>query len=137
MRPPFLLDTCAALWFMDASLRKPAVEALTNAYNRGLDTFISPITAFEVGQLARKRRFKSHLTPLQWFERLLASPGMVLADLPPSVFIASSKLPDCPAKDPGDRIIAATAREYGFTVVTRDAALLDYGKQGYLSVLEC
>jgi PIN domain nuclease of toxin-antitoxin system len=137
MRPPFLLDTCAALWFMDATLRKATVDALTDACNQGMGTFISPITAFEVGQLARKRRFKSHLTPLQWFERLVSMPGMVLADLPPAVFIASSELPDCQAKDPSDRIIAATAREYGFTVVTRDRALLDYGKQGYLSVLEC
>lgn len=137
MRPPFLLDTCAALWFTDASLPRPTVQALTEACNLGLSTFISPITAFEVGQLARKRRFKSQLTPLQWFERLLGMPGMALADLPPAVFIASSELPHCDAKDPSNRIIAATAREYGYTVVTRDRALLEYGKQGYLSVLEC
>ena len=137
MKQPFLLDTCAALWFMDAALRKPTVEALTDAHNQGLGTFISPITAFEIGQLARKRRFKSHLTPLRWFERLLGTPGMVLADMPPAVLIASSELPNCQTKDPSDRIIAATAREYGFTVVTRDATLLDYGKQGYLNVLEC
>ena len=36
-----------------------------------------------------------------------------------------------------DRIIAATAREYGYTVITSDRALLEYGKDGYLSVLEC
>jgi len=137
MSQPFLLDTCAALWFMDATLRKPAVEALTGAYNQGLNTFVSPITAFEVGQLARKRRFKSHLTPLRWFERLLSAPGMALADMPPAVLIASSELPNCQAKNPSDRIVAATAREYGFTVVTKDAALLEYGKQGYLNVLEC
>ena len=35
------------------------------------------------------------------------------------------------------RIIAATAREYGYTVMTRDRALLDYAAQGYLSALAC
>jgi PIN domain nuclease of toxin-antitoxin system len=60
-----------------------------------------------------------------------------LAELPPEVLIASTELPNFPTNDPADRIIAATAREYGFTVVTRDRPLLDYGKQGYLNVLEC
>jgi PIN domain nuclease of toxin-antitoxin system len=40
-------------------------------------------------------------------------------------------------KDPADRIIAATAREYGYTVMTRDRQLLDYGRAGYLAVMPC
>lgn len=64
-------------------------------------------------------------------------PGAALADMSPAILIASQELPSFPTNDPADRIIAATAREYGFSVVTRDAALLEYGKQGYLSVLEC
>jgi PIN domain nuclease of toxin-antitoxin system len=137
MKRPFLLDTCAAIWFMEAGLPKSAVEALTDAYNQGLPTYVSPITAWEAGNLARKRRFKSSLAPSRWFERVLAAPGMTLSVLSPDVLIASTELPNFPTNDPADRIIAATAREYGFTVVTRDRALLEYGKQGYLSVLEC
>jgi PIN domain nuclease of toxin-antitoxin system len=49
----------------------------------------------------------------------------------------SSFLPGKFPKDPADRIIAATAREHGYTVVTRDRALLDYAEQGYLSAVEC
>lgn len=137
MKRPFLLDTCAAIWFMEAALPKRAVEALTEAYNQGLPTYVSPITAWEVGNLARKRRFKSSLAPNRWFERLMAAPGMILSHTPPEVLIASTELPSFPNSDPVDRILAATAREYGFEVVTRDAALLEYGKQGYLNVLEC
>lgn len=137
MKRPFLLDTCAAIWFMEASLPKSAVEALTGAYNQGLPIYVSPITAWEAGNLARKRRFKASLAPIRWFERLLAAPGMTLAALSPDVLIASTELPNFPMNDPADRIIAATAREYGFTVVTRDKPLLEYGKQGYLTVLEC
>jgi len=137
MKRPFLLDTCAAIWFMEAALAKSAVEALTEAYNQGAQTYVSPITAWEAGNLARKRRFKSNLAPSRWFERLLAAPGFALSDMPPDVLIASQELGDFPTNDPADRIIAATAREYGFTVVTRDRPLLEYGKQGYLNVLEC
>ena len=37
----------------------------------------------------------------------------------------------------GGGIIAATAREYGCTLVTRDKPLLDYGREGHVSVLSC
>ncbi|MGA2314448.1 MAG: hypothetical protein ABSF87_19180 [Xanthobacteraceae bacterium] len=46
-------------------------------------------------------------------------------------------LPGKPPKDPTHRIIAATARELGATLMTRDRALLDYGAQGHVAVREC
>ncbi|MBS0384223.1 MAG: type II toxin-antitoxin system VapC family toxin [Proteobacteria bacterium] len=137
MRAPYLLDTCAALWLVADVMIAPAEAELLKAYDAGLHTYVSPITAWEVGNLARKGRFASSLSPQRWFERLMSLHSAALATLSPEVLIASTELPNFPANDPVDRIIAATAREYGFTVVTRDAALLDYGKQGYLNVLEC
>jgi PIN domain nuclease of toxin-antitoxin system len=136
MKPPFLLDTCAAIWFFAGELPK-AVNQLTEAINQGHSTFVSPITAWEVSVAGRKGRFASSLTPQRWFETLMGLPGMSLASMPPAVLIASQELPNFPTDDPADRIIAATAREYGLTVVTRDRALRAYGKQGYLNVLEC
>jgi len=132
-----MLDTCAAIWLMEDVLPKRALEALTRAYNDDLPTLVSPITAWEVGNLARKRKLKSSLAPSRWFERLMSTPGMALSDMPPAVLLESCELPNFPTNDPADRIIAATARAYDFTVVTKDRPLLDYGKQGYLSVLEC
>jgi PIN domain nuclease of toxin-antitoxin system len=46
-------------------------------------------------------------------------------------------LPGKPPRDPADRIIAATARDLGATLVTRDRALLAYGEEGHVAVLEC
>ena len=57
--------------------------------------------------------------------------------MPAELLIESQSLPGDIHKDPYDRIIAATAREYGYTVMTRDRALLDYAAQGYLSALAC
>jgi PIN domain nuclease of toxin-antitoxin system len=57
--------------------------------------------------------------------------------MPPELLIASSALPGAPPRDPSDRIIAATARDLGATLITRDKKLLDYGKQGYVSVVGC
>jgi PIN domain nuclease of toxin-antitoxin system len=138
MRQPLLLDTCAALWVMDdAAISAEAVAAIDEAYDRREKLFISPITGWEIGLSAAKGRFRSRHTPRRWLELLLARPEIALAELPPHVLLDSSFLPGQINRDPADRIIAATAREYGYTVITRDAALIDYGKQGYLSVLAC
>ncbi|HEY2885333.1 MAG TPA: type II toxin-antitoxin system VapC family toxin [Rhizomicrobium sp.] len=137
MRGPYLLDTCACHWLVDDTLTKDAATALTDAYNAGLSTYISPITALEVATLARKRRFRSPLTPRRWFESLMQLSGLAQAEMSAGLLIESQSLPGDIHKDPYDRIIAATAREYGYTVMTRDRALLDYGGQGYLSVMPC
>jgi PIN domain nuclease of toxin-antitoxin system len=137
MKGPFLLDTCAALWIVSGEIKQAAADALSESRHLGFDTFVSPITAWEVGNLARKGRFKSSYAPQRWFERLMSTPDTKLAMLTAELLMESAFLPGNIQKDPADRIIAATAREYGYTVMTRDRALLDYGREGHLSVLEC
>jgi PIN domain nuclease of toxin-antitoxin system len=60
-----------------------------------------------------------------------------LAPMSPNLLIDSSFLPGKPPRDPADRIIAATARDHGCTLLTRDRVLLDYAKQGHIRVLAC
>ena len=137
MKRPFLLDTCAALWLVANEIPQTAIEALSESRTLGMPTYVSPVTAWEVGLLARKGRFKSHYAPDRWFEKLMSAPDTVLADMPPKVLIEASFLPGDLHDDPMDRIIVATAREYGFTVMTRDRALLDYAEVGHLSAFAC
>jgi PIN domain nuclease of toxin-antitoxin system len=133
-----LLDTCALIWIMEnVELKNAAVESMDQAFDRGEAVYASPITGWEIGLLASCGRFKSQLTPQRWLQRMLETPNVKLAELPPRVLLESSLLPGLPPRDPADRIIAATAREFGFTVMTRDRALLDYAEEGYLSAIEC
>ncbi len=55
----------------------------------------------------------------------------------PDILIASSCLPGAAPADPADRIIAATARELGCLVVTRDRKLLAYAESGNCRALAC
>ena len=87
--------------------------------------------------LTSRGRLQLLIRPERWFSNLFEVPGVRLAEMSPDVLIASSYLPGKPPKDPTDRIIAATARELGATLITRDRALLDYGAQGHVAVLEC
>jgi PIN domain nuclease of toxin-antitoxin system len=133
-----LLDTCAVIWIAEgASLAEEGRSALEQAASDGLPTFISPITAWEVGQLVAKMRLQLTATPDRWFNAALSRATVSLAPLPPSLLIASSFLPGRPPRDPADRIVVATARDLGATLISRDRVLLAYGKQGHVSVVEC
>ena len=135
---PLLWDTCTAIWIYEkAQLSQAALEAMSAAHRDGVPSYISPITAWEVGMLTSRGRVQLLIRPERWFSNLFEVPGVRLADMSADVLIAASYLPGKPPKDPTDRIIAATARELGATLITRDRALLDYGAQGHVAVLEC
>lgn len=134
---PILLDTCTLIFLSQKEpMKTPAVEAMQTANDGGV-TYISPISAWEVGMLASSGRLNLLLKPEKWFASLFEAPGVKLAEMSPDLLIASSYLPGKPPRDPFDRVIAATARDLGATLITRDRKLLDYGAQGHVSVVEC
>jgi PIN domain nuclease of toxin-antitoxin system len=135
---PILLDTCAALWLMGgAPLSASSRTLIRDARTKNLGVYVSPFTAWEIGTLVVKKGLPLTLPPEEWFEALLAMPGVRLADLLPKVLIDSTALPGMPPSDPADQIIAATARLYGFRLITRDGKLLDYAQQGHILATKC
>jgi len=139
LRPaPILLDTCAALWLStrEIELSPAAVDAITDADKADVPVLISPITAWEVGQLVSRGRVALSQTPQNWFAALLES-GLTLAEMSPDTLIASSLLPASDLRDPADRILAATARLNGYRLMTRDRPLLAYGRAGHLQAMPC
>lgn len=135
---PLLLDTCAAIWFADDQpMSSAATQAMNRSFASATPVFVSPISAWEIGILCSRGRMRFPVSPQSWFHRLQSTRGMALAELSPEILIASSYLPGTPPNDPADRILAATTREYGYTLVTRDRPLLDYAEQGHLKALAC
>ena len=55
----------------------------------------------------------------------------------PKVLIASASLPGLPPKDPVDRIIAATSRAFGYSIITRDGELMRYARAGHIEAISC
>jgi PIN domain nuclease of toxin-antitoxin system len=138
VQSPVLLDTCAAIWLMNGDPITPASRAaIRSARAANLGVYLSPFTAWEIGTLVRKGRLHLTLSPEVWFETLLAMPGVRLAALTPRLLIASTALPGKPPADPADRIIAATARLYGYRVITRDGKLLTYARNGHIQATKC
>ena len=134
----FLLDTCAVIWTAHGDpLREPAAGELQNAYRHGARLLVSPISAWEIAMLAAKGKIALALDPNTWFERFCELPSATLATMPVSVLVASTTLPGSPPPDPADRILIATARAFGYVLVTRDAKILEYGSQGHVRVIGC
>ena len=135
---PVLLDTCAAIWLMSGDPITPSSrEQIRLARAANLGVYLSPFTAWEIGTLVAKGRLQLTLSPEVWFETLLELPGVRLAALTPRLLISSTALPGTPPSDPVDRIIAATARLFGYRVITRDSKLLSYAEAGHIQAIGC
>lgn len=137
MARPILLDTCALLWLANGdTMSAAALEAVAEVERQTGGVAVSPISAWEVGQLSAKGRIFLPRHPLAWFEAALAS-GVSLAPLPPGVLVESSFLPGTALRDPADRIIAATARAFGYRILTRDRLILDFAAEGHAQAIAC
>jgi PIN domain nuclease of toxin-antitoxin system len=133
-----LLDTHTAIWIVaNQRIARQAEEAINAVHETDGTLLVSPITTWEVGLLVSLKRIDLLATPQRWFARLLSIPNVRLADLSPDILMASSFLPGKPPRDPADRILLATARDLGATLVTRDRALLQYGEEGQVSTIAC
>jgi PIN domain nuclease of toxin-antitoxin system len=137
MARAILLDTCALLWLANSdTLAAGAIDALADAEGQPGGIAVSPISAWEIGQLAARGRLILPMDPLAWFQAALDQ-GVVLAPLPTNVLIGSSFLPGRELRDPADRIIATTARLFGYRLMTRDRPLLDLAREGHLQAIAC
>jgi PIN domain nuclease of toxin-antitoxin system len=132
-----LLDTCAVIW-ATTSEDAPRLRSELGAAKRAATAlWISPITAWELGLLAAAGRIVMTRPVLSWFGDAVARAGAGLTGLDARILVASTDLPGQIHRDPADRIIIATAREFGLRVVTRDRKILDYAAQGHVMALEC
>jgi PIN domain nuclease of toxin-antitoxin system len=138
MAQPVLLDTCAAIWLVNGDpMSADSRASITAAQTENLGVYVSPMTAWEVATLVAKNRLQLALSLEAWFDALLGLVGVRLAAMPPRVLIASTTLPGAPPRDPVDRIIAATGRTFGYSVVTRDGELMLYARAGHIDAVGC
>ena len=135
--PLLLLDTHVLVWSVRESPRLESVtkKVLNEAARQSL-IVISAITPWEIGLLVNKGRLELEADVMEWIREALAKPGVRLAPLDPEIAVASTRLPFEMHADPADRILVATARRLGATLVTADGALLDLSKKGYFRALD-
>lgn len=129
-----LLDTHLWVWMVLGDIGRfsaAGMEEIERAAGRG-NLRVSIMSAWEVGMLESKERIHLAMSCLEWVRDALATPGLSLAALTPEIAVESSRLPGGFHGDPVDRILVATARVNGITLLTRDQKILSYASEGHV-----
>lgn len=132
-----LLDTHAWYWLIDGSPRLPdrARRTIEGAAVRG-ELVVSVMSAWEIAMLEAKAHVAFDIGCLDWIRQALAPP-IQLVPITPEIAVESTRLPEPFHRDPVDRLLTATARVDGLTLMIRDRRILDYAAQGQVRALAC
>lgn len=123
-REPYLLDTCA--WidaFSAPELLKPSVRKLINTQRIA---HVASISLLEVARKEARGDLIFGMPLADWFRIALPQNRVKVIEISPEVSIDSTRLPEWDHKDPGDRLVVATARVHRLTVLTSDRKILSY-----------
>jgi len=120
-----VLDTHALIWAHTGVRIPKKVAKQIEAAGQGNELFISAITPWEIALGVRRGRIKIAGDVLAWIADSLDALSAVVASLEPAIAVDAVELA-WDHTDPSDRIIVATARRLGASLVTADTAILAF-----------
>lgn len=121
------LDTHALVWWISnpEKLTQKARVRIGKELRKS-EILISSISVWEIYLLVKKRRLNLTMDVDSWIEKIEALPFMKFVPVDNKIAARSVKLPGNLHEDPADRMIIATAREYGAELLTSDTRILKY-----------
>ena len=129
-----LLDTHILIWWLDQSARlSPAQQEVLSAADPDSPLLVSDITLWEFATLCSLGRIQLSLPLRDWLDKAVAPPLVRRQGISPAVAADMAALPESVHRDPADRIIVATARVLGATLLTQDRRIVDSGLAATLS----
>ena len=123
-----LLDTHVLLWWLQGSprLSRRQDQALRQI-SPEQPVWVSDISLWEIATLVGLGRIELELPLQEWLERATAPPLVQLSPITPAIAAELAQLPESFHRDPADRILVASARVLGATLLTQDRRILDAG----------
>ncbi len=114
-----LLDTHVVAWAADdpRRLSRDAVSAIRRA-RRGGGLAVSAITLWELAQLVARGRVQVYGSVETSVRALIED--MTVIPITPEIAALATQFPEDYPQDPVDRLVGATARAEGMTLITRD-----------------
>ncbi|MCX4244723.1 type II toxin-antitoxin system VapC family toxin [Paraliomyxa miuraensis] len=119
-----LLDTCALLWLVD-DVERLSARARQLLDDETHEVFVSVVSYWEVVLKVHRGRLELPCPPKAWFDAAVDRDAILsieAADVTELCALQAGR----GHKDPFDRMLVATARRRGLTIVTADAAFVEY-----------
>ncbi len=120
-----LLDTHVLIWMVSDSSRlsRAAARELRKAEQSG-ELAIASITLWELALLYHHGRLRTSGSIESAIRTILEKSQVQVVEVTPEIAALTTTFHESYPKDPGDRLIGATARAYGFTLITQDERML-------------
>ena len=123
-----LLDTHILIWWLNHSAGlSPAQQEILAAADSDSPLLVSDISLWEAATLYSLGRLEFTLPLRDWLDKAVAPPLIRRQGISPAVAAELAALPDSFHRDPADRILVATARVLGATLLTQDRRIVDSG----------
>jgi PIN domain nuclease of toxin-antitoxin system len=121
-----LLDTHVLVWLVSDSSRlsRDAARELRKAEQNG-ELAIASITLWELALLYYQGRLRTSGSIESAIRTILEKSRVQIIEVTPEIAALTTTFPEHCPKDPGDRLIGATARAYGLTLITQDERILN------------
>lgn len=141
---PILLDTHIWVWASNGSgqFKKAAAKAIeVAAAERRL--IVSAASVWEIALKLQKGDLLVSGDLRAWLRDQVRYPGVRVLPITGSLSIEATSLPEWtrksdkrPHKDPSDRFIVAESRRRNAVLITCDALMIDYARQGHVVVFD-
>lgn len=124
-----LLDTHVAVWWLtdDRKLPKDHARLIERAERTRTLIGVSAMSLWEIAKLAALGRLDALENVNDFLEQLELDRRFTILPLTAKIAVDSTLLGARFPNDPGDQIIAATARCHGLTLLTADQRIIDSG----------
>ena len=122
-----VLGTLVLYWAASEPQRpsRPAARVIQREVKAGFACF-SAVTRYELAERLRRGRIRGRGSVQADVEAIASAVRVVTRDVTAEIAVRATEFPDDFSHDPLDRLIAATARANGATLVTKDQRMLGH-----------
>jgi PIN domain nuclease of toxin-antitoxin system len=131
-----LLDTSIVIWFIEGAPRLGAQARfrIDSAEAGGLQ--VCAISFWEIGLLLSRKRLALAMSTAELAHSLTEDDRFQIVPVDSAMAIEAGTLPQGIHGDPGDRMLIAAARLQKCPLLTSDAKILSYAREGHVQAID-